>query len=309
MNWFARTKTPALAFIVIVTSNAAAYPAAPCEDFVAWYRQWLNALPATYEQTFRQHFNHPPDAPLDMASSKWEERDFQLITTDNSDVRKTYRFLTNPSYCATLEGLVGSNGDIVWSVSQFANRSDGNFEQAADARHHIGADPDFLGMRYGRFDGPLRVSGPRRDPARADISNVVISFLGRDSNKRRLPLHMTIAFADSAHGMPIEVRTREIGGAATRVRIGGWRQQDGAWVYNDLRTFYQRAGTPQEVLHNTQSWQFGSKQSQRDKECFLSYYGLPEPNAVTGPWKLVALACALALVAGGRVLRNRSSGT
>jgi hypothetical protein len=304
--WPALKTSIALAVIVIFTTNAAAHAASPREDFLAWYRQWLDQLPTSYEQSFRQVFNHPPDAPLKMASSKWEDADFQLTTTTNSDVHRTFRFLANPSYCATVNGLVGSNGDIVWSISQFANRGDGNFEQAADYRNHIGANPDFLGMRYGQLDGPLHLSAPTRDPGRPGLSNIVVTFLACDSKKPRLPLRMTVALDDSNHGLPIEVRTREIGGAVSRLNIGGWYLEGDAWVFSDLRLFYQRAGAPHEVLHSTQSWQFGTNSAPRNKECYLSYYGLSEPNEVGWPWRGVAIVCALVLLAGGHVVRNHS---
>jgi hypothetical protein len=296
----------ALAVIVTITTNVAAHAVSPRQDFLAWYRQWLDQLPTSFEQSFRQVFNHPSDAPLTMASSKWEDADFHLITTTNADIHRTFRFLANPSYCATVDGLVGSNGDIVWSISQFANRSDGNFEHAADYRNHIGADPDFLGMRSGRLDGPLHVSAPKRDPGRPDISNIVITFLARDSQKPRLPLRMTVALDDANHGLPIEVRTREIGGAISRLNIAEWHQHGDAWVFSDLRQFYQRAGAPLEVLHSTQSWQFGMNSARRDKECYLSHYGLSEPNERSWPWRVVALVCALVLLAGGHVVRNHN---
>jgi hypothetical protein len=304
--WTAFKMRFALAVVVIVTANTAAHAVSPREDFLAWYRQWLDQLPLTYEQSFHQVFNHPPEAPLKMASSNWEDADFQLITTTNSSVHKTFRFLANPSYCATVDGLVGSDGDIVWSISQFANRGDGNFEQAAEYRNHMGADPDFLGMRHGRLDGPHHVSAPTRDPGRPGISNVVITFLARDSKKPRLPLRMTVALDDSNHELPVEIRTREIGGAVSRLNVGGWHRQGAAWVFSDLRMFYQRAGAPREVLHSTQSWQFGWNSARRDKECYLSHYGLSEPNQGSWPWRIVALVCALVLLAGGHVMRNQN---
>jgi hypothetical protein len=298
----------ALAIGAIIGATASARAASPQEDFLAWYREWLDHLPLCYTQTYRQFLNHPVEAPLETTSSKWRDAHFQLITTTNSEIHKTFRFLVNPSYCAAVDGLVGSNGDIVWNISQFAKRSDSAFEQTMGFANRIGADPDFLGSRRGQLAGPLRISGPTPHPNRAGVSNLVISFLAPDRKNPRFPTRITVALDPSNQSLPVEVLAQEVGGARSRFKIGGWHLQGDAWVFSDIRTFYQRAGASPEVMHSTQSWQFDANSPGREEECYLSYYGLSEPNTSRWPWRMAAIACALVLFTGGYVVRNHSLG-
>jgi hypothetical protein len=135
------------------------------------------------------------------------------------------------------------------------------------------------------------------EPGRPGIAKVNVTFTKPDPKRIRSRKTLVILLDESQGWMPVEVRAVEAGGDRIRQKISGWQQDNGIWIYDEIKAAFHPVSEPAEVLHNVSTWKIINADSvSREKECFLAYYGLPEPGSSSWTWKLLMLVGASTLL-------------
>jgi len=279
----------------------------PRDDFAKWYARWVDRVPGTYEHTYTEFFGEKKDNPLIMTISRWVEPPYVLCAVTNSKKEQEFRFIENADYCASIASAlkVGSS----WSVSDFVGRHDSRYpERSAKLARSFGGEPKFLGSGE-IFERPHSVKASESGDEGARTAIVVFSFSKDSSSKPRDPTELTVSLDESVGWMPTEIREAEVGGITTRTVLDGWHRAGDTWLYTHVSAFIQMTSSDEESLHSTRQWDFAPEDSasNRQDECFLSYYDLAEPAQPRSPWWIIVpcLVSVLLLVVGYLVLRRR----
>jgi hypothetical protein len=286
-----------------------AYGQTARDDFAKWYAEWLEIAPKNYEVTFTNYFKLKPGvAPRVMKTTKWVEPPYRLTVIENSGVKKDFRFLENPKYCATIEAA--QSAKPAWSVSELILRDSSHYgEKSASIADNFGTRLN-LGLLAGTFDRlfkqePVSQSGP---PGK-QIAEILISFEKTPQTKERDIAQMSISLDEASSWAPVEIRKVEAGGIKSRFAFSGWHQAANVWVPRDVTVYIQLPSEKSESIHSKEAWSFppdvqipGSQ-----SECYLTYYGIHEPEVpLIGTWGIVAVVAVLLLILGYRISKRRA---
>jgi hypothetical protein len=274
--------------------------ASPREDFVAWYREWLEAVPKSYSKTSKEFINRKREAPLTFKTSNWSDGEHRIYIVEDLENDLTYRLLVNPKYAASIE--TPTEHESSWSLDRVAFRGERDF------RSVIGDfdTPEFLDPAV-TTDTPFVQTSESGVNGRK-LAEVAISFPQNKTGKPRYPKRIVVVLDGTLDYMPIEVRETEFGGIRTRKTISGWHSADGIWRYKHITTHMQTPETGKEVLHSTEDWNFAANQYpklERQNECSLRYYGLPEPGVRGFAWRGVGFVIAVLLSVIGYFLMRK----
>ena len=286
--------------LIVLEANPTLAATTPKDDFVSWYREWSTNLPRTYKTTYKQIFKHPANSPLVMTISDWQSGEYRLCSIDNSDTKRAYRSFSNNRYGASIEST--SDAGPIWTLRKYAPRGERGFQKILEA----GSEPLLLGPST-IFDTNVSTRIVESDGANPEARQVEISFPKDASTKPRDPQTIVATLAPSVGWMPTEIKISEFGGASTRKVIDGWRAMGEAWVYNRVTSYYKPSKSEAEVIHSIQDWEFVQAEQQRDHEaeCFLRFYGLPEPAGSDWLWRALIFVAAAVLLSMGYVLLKR----
>lgn len=269
----------------------------PKENFASWYTAWIESLPPWHKVTRKRFFGNKGGKPLIKTVTDWKNGEYRICSLDNSETNNTYKLLVNFRYAAQIVTTLGSI-DPVWSISDFALRTDSHYDSLVSG---FGISKGFL------YQHELLFKRPYSSVYTANIestgkSQLVLQFEREALSEDRQALEIEITLDEEFGGMPVEIAVTELGGIQSRHVVSGWHLLDEVWVYDTVKIYIQMPDKQAEELHSTKSWEFGGLAGapQSEKECFLKYYGLPEPPASgLGELKVVFFLLAVFLITAG----------